>query len=118
MASLTLVVVATGVPITLTGVGFGIDIGFVGEVSNVSTKEIKAAIRREVMPVISPIGAESDGTILNINADVAAASLAASLKASKLIYISDVPGIMRDHAAPDSLCRKNQNEQQETFRHD
>lgn len=83
--------------------GTTIDIGFVGEASRVLTKDIKAAVRREVVPVISPIGATDEGVVLNINADVAASALAAELKAAKLIFVSDVPGIMRDPSAPDSL---------------
>jgi acetylglutamate kinase len=83
--------------------GVPVDIGFVGEASRVNCKEIKAAVKQEIMPVISPIGAEPEGQVLNINADIAAAALAAALKATKLIYVSDVPGIMRDPSQPDSL---------------
>jgi acetylglutamate kinase len=83
--------------------GESVDVGFVGEAVRVVTKEIKGAIRREVVPVISPIGAGDDGVVLNINADVAASALAAELKAVKLIFVSDVPGIMRDPALKDSL---------------
>ncbi len=59
-------------------------------------------VKDESVPVISPIGADENGMVLNINADIAAAAFAATLKASKLIYVSDVPGIMRNPAAPDS----------------
>ena len=83
--------------------GGAVDIGFVGEAARMNVKEIKAAIRKEVVPVISPIGATEDGTVLNINADVAAAALAAELKATKLIFVSDVAGIMRDPADKNSL---------------
>lgn len=83
--------------------GESVDIGFVGEASSISCEEIVAAINAEVVPVISPLGAGEDGTVLNINADIAAAALAAALQASKLIYASDVPGIMRDSAERDSL---------------
>lgn len=79
------------------------DIGFVGEAAQVQHREVKAAVKNEIVPVISPIGATVDGTILNINADVAAAALAASLKAEKLIFVSDVLGIMRNPAETDSL---------------
>ena len=79
------------------------DIGFVGEAAGMKTEAILKAIAGEVVPVISPIGAMKDGTVLNINADVAAAALAAELKATKLIFVSDVPGIMRDPTAKDSL---------------
>ncbi len=79
------------------------DLGHVGEAVSVSTKEVLAAIKKEIVPVISPIGATADGQVLNINADVAAAALATGLKAQKLIFVSDVPGIMRNPAQPDSL---------------
>lgn len=80
-----------------------VDIGFVGEAVGINAKEIRSVLSKEIVPVISPIGAEEDGTVLNINADIAAAALAAALKASKLIYVSDVPGIMRDPSEKDSL---------------
>lgn len=83
--------------------GETVDIGFVGEAARMNAKEIRAAIRKEIVPVISPIGATEDGTVLNINADIAAAALAADLKATKLIFVSDVPGIMRDPAEKNSL---------------
>ncbi len=79
------------------------DIGFVGEVSRIDTEPVLTRVHDEVVPVISPIGSEESGQVLNINADVAAAALAAGLKAEKLIFISDVPGIMRDPAEADSL---------------
>jgi acetylglutamate kinase len=83
--------------------GEKVDIGFVGEAKRMNIREVEELIHQEIVPVISPIGAEQDGTILNINADIAAAALAASLKATKLIFVSDVPGIMRDPTFPDSL---------------
>jgi len=83
--------------------GEEVDIGFVGEATQIHINEVRAAINREIVPVISPIGAEESGTVLNINADIAAAALASSLQASKLIYVSDVPGIMRNPAEKDSL---------------
>jgi len=83
--------------------GEAIDIGFVGEATKIHHQEIRAAINQEIVPVISPIGAGETGTVLNINADIAAAALASALKASKLIYVSDVPGIMRNPAEKDSL---------------
>ncbi len=79
------------------------DIGYVGEVSTIVTSPVLELVQKEFVPVISPIGAEPDGQVLNINADVAAAALAAGLRAHKLVFISDVPGIMRDPTQPDSL---------------
>lgn len=92
-----------------------VEIGFVGEAARMNAKEIKAAIRKEIVPVISPIGATEDGTVLNINADVAAAALAAELKATKLIFVSDVPGIMRDQEDRNSLIPSVTAEQVETL---
>ena len=83
--------------------GESVEVGFVGEAARMNVKEIKAAIRKEIVPVISPIGATEDGMVLNINADVAAAALAAELKATKLIFVSDVAGIMRDPSDKNSL---------------
>jgi acetylglutamate kinase len=83
--------------------GETIDIGFVGEAEGVHAAAVGEAVHSEIVPVISPIGSTREGLVLNINADIAAASLAAELKASKLIYVTDVAGIMRDPAQPDSL---------------
>ena len=83
--------------------GETIDIGFVGEAEGVHAAAVGEAVHAEIVPVISPIGSTREGLVLNINADIAAASLAAELKASKLIYVTDVAGIMRDPAQPDSL---------------
>jgi acetylglutamate kinase len=83
--------------------GTPVDTGFVGEAVQMTTDDVHDAIHREVVPVISPVGADQTGTPLNINADLAAAALAASIHATKLIYISDVPGILRDPSDPGSL---------------
>jgi len=80
-----------------------IDIGFVGEVTSLELSGVSEAIDREVVPVISPIAQAEDGTILNVNADVAAGAMAGALKASKMIYVSDVMGVMRDVKDVNSL---------------
>jgi len=80
-----------------------VDIGFVGEAAQMNATGIKDAIHNEIVPVISPIGATAEGAVLNINADIAAAALAAELQATKLIFVSDVPGIMRDQNDKTSL---------------
>ncbi|ALJ56624.1 Acetylglutamate kinase [Candidatus Xiphinematobacter sp. Idaho Grape] len=79
------------------------DTGFVGEVHKVQTEEVQLAIKREVVPVISPLGSSVEGYALNINADTAASALATALKASKLIFVSDVPGIMLNPSLPKTL---------------
>jgi len=73
------------------------DIGRVGEVTACDTDKLLAAVASETVPVISPLGREEGtGKSLNINADLAAAALARTLKPAKLVYLSDVPGLMRD----------------------
>ena len=80
-----------------------IDLGFVGEVVEVQLEEILAVIGREHVPVISPLAKDADGVVLNINADIAAGTIAGRLQAAKMIYLSDVPGIMRDPMDKQSL---------------
>ncbi|MEI6350568.1 MAG: acetylglutamate kinase [Verrucomicrobiota bacterium] len=83
--------------------GEEVDLEFVGEAMGVMIEEIKKAVESETVPVISPIGQDAEGRILNINADTAAGAIAAALGASKMIYLSDVLGIMRDPKQPDSM---------------
>jgi acetylglutamate kinase len=80
-----------------------IDVGFVGEVTSLELSGVTEAIDREVVPVISPIAQTDDGLILNVNADLAAGAMAGALKAAKMIYVSDILGVMRDVKDPDSL---------------
>ena len=84
-------------------VGVPVDLGFVGEVVGIELEAIKAALAHDIVPVISPVGVDENGTALNVNADVAAGAIASGLQAAKLIYISDVRGIMRDPTQEDSL---------------
>ncbi len=76
--------------------GEDLDIGFVGNILDVNTKEILEALEQGLIPVIPPLGVGADGQVYNINADIAACKIAEALKARKLIFLSDVPGIMRD----------------------
>ncbi len=80
-----------------------VDLGFVGTVCGIDLAELEKAIGEETVPVISPIARATDGSVLNVNADVAAGSVAGELKAAKLVYLSDVLGIMRDQGSEDSL---------------
>ena len=83
--------------------GAKLDIGFVGEVNDVNTDPLRACIRRSVTPVISPTALDVGGHIYNCNADVAAAQAAIALKAKRLVFMSDVPGLLRDPKNPDSV---------------
>ena len=73
-----------------------VDLGFVGEVSEVNVEPLRECIRRSVTPVISPTAIGEDGKIYNCNADIAAAKTAIALKARRLVFMSDVPGLLRD----------------------
>ena len=81
-----------------------VDLGFVGDVHDFVIDEVMATISQEKVPVISPVAAEEGtGRALNVNADLAAASLAGRLKAAKFLYLSDVLGVMKDHRDPSTL---------------
>jgi acetylglutamate kinase len=73
-----------------------IDLGFVGEVCDVNVEPLRECIRRSVTPVISPTALGDDGKIYNCNADIAAAKTAIALKARRLVFMSDVPGLLRN----------------------
>jgi len=70
-----------------------IDLGLVGEVTDIDTHVITSLEKEGFIPVISPIGVSPEGETLNINADSIAASVASALSAEKLILLTDVPGI-------------------------
>lgn len=84
--------------------GDPVDLGCVGRVVDFETTGLEAAIATEVVPVVSPIARErGSGQSLNVNADVAAAALAGRLRADKILFISDVLGVMRDPSDPATL---------------
>jgi len=97
------VFIAEKLPDQPDGKGEVIDIGFVGEVVELDLDEVIATVNEEIVPVISPIARGADGVIYNVNADIAAGAIAAAVQASKLIYLSDVPGIMRNPREAESL---------------
>jgi acetylglutamate kinase len=70
-----------------------VDLGFVGDVSDVNSELVGVLLDKNYIPVISPIGFDSEGNSLNINADTAAAKLAASLKADKMIFLTATGGV-------------------------
>jgi acetylglutamate kinase len=73
------------------------DLGLVGEVEEVHPDVLDMCLDKGYIPVVSPIGAGLDGTTYNINADVAAAEIAVAVNARKLIYLTDVPGILDEN---------------------
>ncbi|MDD3014749.1 MAG: acetylglutamate kinase [Candidatus Gastranaerophilales bacterium] len=74
----------------------GNDVGFLGEIVNVDTSLIETLIEKDFIPVISPIGTDDNKNSYNINADYAAASIAGALKAQKLIFLTDIEGVLKD----------------------
>ncbi len=77
-----------------------IDIGHVGQVSSVNPQLLSALIEDDFIPVIAPIGSGEQGETYNINADLVAGSIATILGASKLILVTDTPGILDASGAP------------------
>jgi len=83
--------------------GNPIDLGFVGDIKFVKAKLIKKALADGFLPVVSPIALDGDDQPYNTNADVAAAAIANSLRARRLIFMSDVPGLLADPKDPSTL---------------
>ena len=72
------------------------DLGYVGEITRVNPAPIDNATQNGYVPVVAPVAGGADGEVYNINADIAAARIAAELKAEKLILMTDVRGLLRD----------------------
>ena len=77
--------------------GEKIDIGFVGEIKEINTEVIKLLESNDVIPVISSIGVDKNGQTYNINADYVAGAIAGKLQADRLIFLTDVDGILLDY---------------------
>lgn len=84
----------------------GEDIGWVGEIEKVNPELIYSLIKEDFIPVIAPIACDNHNNTYNINADYVAGAIAAELKAEKLIYMTDVEGVMKDIKDKDSLISK------------
>lgn len=80
-----------------------VDIGFVGDVAKINPELVQNLMSEGYIPVVSPVGVGEAGESYNINADYVAGELAASLKADKLILLTDVQGIFEDFNDRDSL---------------
>ena len=83
--------------------GRAMDIGYVGDVQHVDTAPLLNLIGKGMIPVVAPIGRGPEGESFNVNADTAAGEIAAALHAEKLVFLTDVQGIMRDLADDASL---------------
>lgn len=112
------VLIGKKLPPQTEGKETNIDLGYVGEVVDLNLEPIQAVVDAETVPVISPLARDAEGNVLNINADIAAGTLAGRLKAEKFIYLSDVPGIMRDPTLRESLIPSVSREEIEKLRED
>ncbi len=83
--------------------GNTVDLGYVGDVTEVKVKLIKKEIADGFVPVISPVAEGYDGKPYNVNADLAAGRVASALRARRLVYMSDVPGLLSNPPDPESL---------------
>ena len=81
------------------------DLGYVGEITAVNPEIIQTALDNGYIPVISTIGRGEDGTVYNINADTAAARIAAEMKAPSLILLTDIKGLLEDKDDENTLIR-------------
>jgi len=81
-------------PVRLRDGGDPVDFGYVGDIDAVDTTVLKKLLDNGLMPVVSPLSADENGTLLNINADTVAAALGAALGAEKLILCTGTPGIL------------------------
>lgn len=83
----------------------GRDLGFVGQVDQIDTTLLTTLLEHNFVPVVSPVGVDEAGNTYNINADYAASAIAGALEAQKLIFLTDVEGILADKDDPDSILR-------------
>jgi acetylglutamate kinase len=93
----------------------GVDVGHVGHIQQVNSEFLAGLLAQGITPVIAPIGTDEVGQSYNINADDAAIAIAAALKAEKLVFLTDVPGVMRDIHDPSSLLSRLSVQEAENF---
>ncbi|CAB4662908.1 MAG: acetylglutamate kinase [Actinobacteria bacterium] len=88
---------------TVDQAGNPLDVGLVGEVTQVNPRVVLEALSTGVVPIVSTVAPGPDGSLLNVNADLAAASLAVALGAEKLLLLTDVAGLYSNWPNKDSL---------------
>lgn len=79
------------------------DYGYVGDITDIDPRPIEKVLEEGYIPVIATVGIDENGQVYNINADTAAAEIAAALCAENIITLSDIPGLLRDVNDPKSL---------------
>lgn len=78
-------------------------LGFVGDIANVNPAAVQGLLDDGVVPVVATVGTDDKGQMYNINADTAASALAVALKATKILFLTDIAGVLRDQHNPESL---------------
>ncbi|MFA6817106.1 MAG: acetylglutamate kinase [Lentisphaeria bacterium] len=86
-----------------TETGAPLDLGFVGKVINVDTAQLDWYLNRNQIPIVTPLSCDMDGQIFNVNADMAACVIAAQMQVRKLVFLSDVAGVLKNIEDPTSL---------------
>jgi acetylglutamate kinase len=81
----------------------GEGVGFVGEVQSVNTQALKELTQSKIIPVVYPVGIDSGGSLYNVNADEASAQIAVAMGVAKALFVTNVPGILKDPENPESL---------------
>jgi len=83
--------------------GNAVDFGYVGALTGVDPAPVREILKKGHIPVVSPIAEGPGGQVFNVNADIAASRLASAIEARRLVYLCDVPGLLRDPKDPTSL---------------
>ncbi len=81
----------------------GTDYGYVGKIVNINTEVIETLLKKDYIPVIATVGVDKQGRAYNVNADTAAGAIGGSLRAEKLLYLTDIDGIRENENDPHSL---------------
>ncbi|MCA1901090.1 MAG: acetylglutamate kinase, partial [Candidatus Hydrogenedens sp.] len=84
----------------------GTDIGQVGRITRIETKLIQVLCEAGFIPVIAPLATDEWGNVWNVNADTVAGDIASALRAEKLVFLTDTPGLLRDPSNPDTLIHQ------------
>src|SRR5512135_12041 len=93
-------------PVTVvddSGATMSVDYGHVGDIESVDPRVLTTMMEARFVPVVASLAGDDDGNVYNVNADTVAESLAIALRALKLVYLTSVPGVLRDPKDPASL---------------
>ncbi len=82
------------------------DLGYVGQITDINVNYLHLLLDNNIMPIIAPIGVDSSQQTYNINADVAASKIAAALQAEKLVFLSDVEGVLENNQLIHSMTEE------------